>query len=230
RRVETTNADPTKPPNLAAKVIEKKTITTLEAIWSIQNEIRVMKSLDHPNVVKFIDVFQDQDLVFLVMERVQADLFQYLQYYPGGVGLATAQSIAYQVLAAIQALHDTCISHRDIKPENILINVAVRSSNKEHNIEAKLADFGSCEPVILAEDSKTSSIRVGTVGWLAPEVFNPQNPINNGLSLDIWSFGIVLMELLLGSTHFNEVWLAGFDGLVIHDLPGLLRATQGGLA
>ena len=113
----------------------------------LKREIEVLKVCQHPNIIKFFDVFENQDSIYIVMEVLNGgDFFSFLHKRKFIISEDLARSIAHQLATAIYYLHSFGIAHRDLKPENILIN--------EH-MAAKVADFGI---------SRVAQTRIATTG------------------------------------------------------------------
>ena len=108
---------------LAMKVIFKKTIEVQDHMRLIQQEIRIHKECQHPNIVDFYSDWQDDEKIIILLEYMQGGtLFAHLQQQPEKrLSEEIAASFVYQILLAVAYLHDNFIIHRDIKPENILV-------------------------------------------------------------------------------------------------------------
>lgn len=176
----------------AVKVVSKKKMTD-EDKASLQTEIEILKSLDHPNIVNLIDVFEDERHWCLVMELMQGgELFDQILEKEHFTELE-AREATKAIIDAIQYCHEKGICHRDIKPENLLLQ------SKELGITSlKVADFGLAR---LLEENTLASTTCGTPGYVAPEVLM-QKPY--GKSCDIWSIGVVGFILLSGTPPFYE--------------------------
>ena len=124
---------------------------------------------------------------FYVMEWMHGgDLKSLLKGSPNGViELNKATSIAQDILAALESLHSSGILHRDVKPSNILFDSTGR---------AKLADFG----IATAISGDTIEVGRGTPGYMAPEQLENPSDKQSGPEIDIYSIGIVFLEMLSG--------------------------------
>lgn len=151
-------------------------------------EMKLLRTLDHPNVLKCFEIFEDKENYFLVLEYCEGgNLFQKL-----GPNLNDDNRLAdimYQVLSGIAYFHDKQIVHRDIKPENILIE-----SSETWNI--KVADFGSA---CYLDKNKTAEGVFGSPFYLAPEVLLGYYDEK----VDIWSLGIVLYVMITGNAPYS---------------------------
>ncbi|PSS18293.1 hypothetical protein M430DRAFT_82568, partial [Amorphotheca resinae ATCC 22711] len=137
-----------------------------------RNEVDMLRSLNHPNIIKFEDVLDDPGLV-LVMEYIpDGNLLDF-----GDTTMPEKLIVLKSILSALGYLHDKNITHRDAKPENILIN---------RPFIPKLSDFG------LSSAKVRLVTRCGTEAYLAPEIRQP----GYDSKVDVWSLGLVLLETL----------------------------------
>lgn len=173
---------------VAIKILKHNCYTDKKAIM---DEIKILKDLDHPNIVNYYEEIEDGPYIFIVTEYCSGgELFDRIAGKES-FGEVEAAKIMWKLFSAINHCHSQKIAHRDIKPENILY------SSKKEDAEVKLIDFG------LAKKSERSlgtySTMVGTPFYLAPEVIDG----NYGNSCDIWSLGIVLHVMLSGYMPFS---------------------------
>ena len=169
----------------AVKAIKKKHVDYEE----FNNEIEVLKALDHPNIIKLFDCYQDKRYYYMVEEYCSGgDLFDYIQKEKFFTE-QKAGTIFNQLLSAVNHLHKKNIVHRDLKPENIVL---IESGNNE--VFIKLIDFGTSITI----KGKNLTQELGTIYYIAPEVF-----MNNYYEkADIWSCGIILYTMLCGHPPF----------------------------
>ncbi|CAG9320045.1 unnamed protein product [Blepharisma stoltei] len=157
----------------------------------LQRELGSLMVVDHPNIIRLYEVYEDKHYIHLVMELCTGgDLFTQL-LEKGRYNEGEAARIIYSILHALSYLHSLHIVHRDLKPENIMF------ATHDANAEVKLIDFGLAKKFI-TEDCLLHT-PVGTSYYVAPEVL--QN--NYGPSCDIWSLGVILYMLLTGKPPFN---------------------------
>jgi len=161
-------------------------------VEEIQFELNTLKELDHPNIVKIFEWFEEDCSYLLVMQAARGgDLRQLLKKVISDQGKSGLEepltaNIASQALRALAYVHETKhIVHRDIKPANMLL-----ATPDFNNPKILLADFGVAE---LFDDNSSHNVR-GTVGYMSPEVF--ENKV--GPRVDVWAMGIVVYELLCG--------------------------------
>ncbi|KAI3856639.1 hypothetical protein MKX03_019636 [Papaver bracteatum] len=179
-----------------------------DSIEQVINEVKLLSSVTHPNLVRLLGFCLERDEQILVYEFMpNGTLSQHLQRERGtGLSWVVRLTIATETAQAIAHLHsalDPPIYHRDIKSSNILL---------DFNLNSKVADFGLCR-LGMTEMSHISTVPQGTPGYL-----DPQYHQNFHLSdrSDVYSFGVVLIEILSGlkvvdfTRQPNEVNLANF--------------------
>ena len=174
--------------------------------YSVLSEIRKVIGLEHPNLLRYFDVVlleqanalgETEQLQIGVMELANAgDLKDFAKANPGSPLL---YKLLKDVLLGLEYLHSKGIIHRDLKAQNILL---VRQDGQ---LTAKISDFGISKDT--AAGGQSSSMMVGTIEYMAPEQFAPAKYGIDGKvasNLDLWSFGIMVHELLSGSTPFGS--------------------------
>ena len=175
----------------AVKIISKSNLTPDQLkSKTIESQVHIMQSIDHPTILKTYDFFEDLNNFYLIMDYINGgDLFTKMEQY-GRFSEKTASKIMKQLLLALSHLHSKNIVHRDIKCENLLVE------EKSGHFAVKLIDFDTITK--LAEGKKLEGIQ-GTVYYMAPEVvsgfYNEK--------CDIWSAGIVLYSLITQNFPFG---------------------------
>merc|ERR1712079_766196 len=173
----------------AIKIIDKKALKGKED--SLENEIRVLKRLDHRNVVKLLEAYESRTCVYLVMELVTGgELFDRI-VEKGSYSEKDAADLIKQVLSAVAYMHDQGVVHRDLKPENLLYYSADPDS------KIMISDFGLSK----MEESGVMATACGTPGYVAPEVL-AQKPY--GKAVDVWSICVISYILLCGYPPFYD--------------------------
>ncbi|KAH0792668.1 AGC family protein kinase [Histomonas meleagridis] len=171
---------------VAIKMINKLGQTP-EDIISFRREIDILRKVNHPHVMRMLDVLETKTDFCVISELARGDLFQIVddnQTLPEEV----LSHIAAQLVSAVGNLHENHIIHRDIKPQNILVCA---------NESVKLCDFGFAR-ALSANTIVLTSIK-GTPLYMAPELVQEQ-PYDE--KIDIWSLGIILYELYYGKPPF----------------------------
>ncbi|XP_076235630.1 inhibitor of nuclear factor kappa B kinase subunit beta [Calliopsis andreniformis] len=162
------------------------------------NEVQIMKSLNHQNIIKAVKLpfkhpDEKVDLPIMCMEFCRkGDLRRVLSETENCCGVNEKQAICIMkdISAAVEYLHSNNITHRDLKPENIVLQ------EERDNISYKLIDLGYAKE--LGEASASASI-VGTLNYVAPELLWKQK---YSCSVDYWSLGILFYEVVTGSRPF----------------------------
>jgi len=181
----------------AVKIIDKKALKGKED--SLENEIRVLKRLDHRNVVKLLEAYESRTSVYLVMELVTGgELFDRI-VEKGSYSEKDAADLIKQVLSAVAYMHEEGVVHRDLKPENLLYYSSSSNIKSGPDAESKImiSDFGLSK----MEESGVMATACGTPGYVAPEVL-AQKPY--GKAVDVWSIGVISYILLCGYPPFYD--------------------------
>jgi len=156
-------------------------------------EARAVNRINHPNIVEITDYGEAEGLVYLVMEYVPGEALQ-RHLVSGPIGWRRAVHIGLQVASALGRAHQMGVIHRDLKPANILL-IARRGGDDL----VKLTDFGVAK-LTGAPTLTTSSIALGTPGYVAPEY---QEFGNVDPRCDLYSLGVVLYEAVSGVLPFG---------------------------
>ena len=177
---------------VAVKVISKSQfVKHTDLQGNIQREIALMALVDHPNIIKLVDVMEDDEHLYVIMEYAEGGgLFDYLvarQF------ITEAQAIEFirQIIFGLEYLHHLGICHRDLKPENILLDASLR---------VKIADFGFAR--LITDEPLTGSHGSGSPHYAAPEVLDG-GPYD-GRAADIWSVGVIFFALLARYLPFDD--------------------------
>ncbi|EAA11125.5 AGAP006461-PA [Anopheles gambiae str. PEST] len=156
-----------------------------------ETDIRHLRKLDHENIVKFKGVCTQAPVFCIIMEYcAHGPLHKKLQDSGGVITPQQLVSWSQQIALGMQYLHTHKIIHRDLKSPNILIG---------ENDVIKISDFGTSREW---NEISTKMSFAGTVAWMAPEVIRNE-PCNE--KVDIWSYGVVLWELLTGEVPYKNV-------------------------
>ena len=153
---------------------------------SIDNEISILKSVSHPNIVSYIETIWHEQFLIIVTEYLSGDsLVNYIMKY-SKLTADDVLKISAQLLSALQYLHSLGICHRDIKPDNIVF---------DHLMRPKLLDFGFAVKLPLNKITYLTD-RCGTLEFVAPEILL-QQPYS-GYAADMWSFGVTVYAMSVG--------------------------------
>ena len=173
----------------AMKIIEKSPYSNTKQII---NEIEILKTLDHPNILKILEFHLTDDKFYIITDYCpEGELFQEIDKKSTFSEKETS-FVIYQILQAVRYCHKMRVIHRDIKPENIMI------SSRESNglIHVKLIDFGTAK--IFSVGNKQKAL-VGSSYYIAPEVLKGKYDEE----CDLWSVGVIMYIMLTGYPPFN---------------------------
>ncbi|KUL87272.1 hypothetical protein ZTR_03384 [Talaromyces verruculosus] len=178
----------------AVKVFERRQSESQKSqAEALQQEIALLMSVNHPNVLCLKDTFDERDGAYLVLELApEGELFNYI-VRKQKLSESQTRKVFVQLFNGLKYLHDRGIVHRDIKPENILL--------ADKNLHVKLADFGLAK--IIGEDSFTTTL-CGTPSYVAPEILEESRHRRYTKAVDIWSLGVVLYICLCGFPPFSD--------------------------
>uniref|UniRef100_A0A8C6LSX4 MAP/microtubule affinity-regulating kinase 3 n=1 Tax=Nothobranchius furzeri TaxID=105023 RepID=A0A8C6LSX4_NOTFU len=173
---------------VAIKIIDKTQLNP-NSLQKLFREVRIMKILNHPNIVKLFEVIETERTLYLVMEYASGgEVFDYLVAH-GRMKEKEARAKFRQIVSAVQYCHQKHIVHRDLKAENLLLDA---------DMNIKIADFGFSNEFTLANKLDTFC---GSPPYAAPELF--QGKKYNGPEVDVWSLGVILYTLVSGSLPFD---------------------------
>ncbi|XP_027945331.1 serine/threonine-protein kinase ULK2 isoform X9 [Eumetopias jubatus] len=180
---------------VAIKSINKKNLSKSQIL--LGKEIKILKELQHENIVALYDVQELPNSVFLVMEYCNGgDLADYLQA-KGTLSEDTIRVFLHQIAAAMRILHSKGIIHRDLKPQNILLSYANRRRSNVSGIRIKIADFGFARYL---HSNMMAATLCGSPMYMAPEVIMSQH---YDAKADLWSIGTVIYQCLVGKPPFQ---------------------------
>jgi serine/threonine protein kinase len=158
--------------------------------FGLEREIVIMKLLNHRNIVRLFDVWENRNELYLIMEYVEdGELFEYVAQQHR---LNEREAVYFfrQIITALLYCHRISIHHRDLKPENILLNL--------NTLEVKLVDFGMAA---LQPHGSLLTTPCGSPHYAAPEVIQMKK--YDGSKADVWSCGVILFVMLTGCPPFN---------------------------
>ncbi|XP_066919900.1 serine/threonine-protein kinase MARK1-like isoform X12 [Clytia hemisphaerica] len=173
---------------VAIKIIDKTQLnqTSLQKLF---REVRIMKFLDHPNIVKLYEVIETDKTLYLIMEYASGgEVFDYLVAH-GRMKEKEARAKFRQIVSSVQYCHQKHVIHRDLKAENLLLDA---------DMNIKIADFGFSNE--FSPGNKLDTF-CGSPPYAAPELF--QGKKYDGPEVDVWSLGVILYTLVSGSLPFD---------------------------
>ena len=180
---------------VAIKVILPKYANSPEFIRHFESEAQVVARLEHPHIVPLYDYWREPDSAYLVMRYLRGGSLRDLIHQRGKIDIDTTFKIMEQVGAALAFAHSNGVVHRDVKADNILLDELGNAYLSDFGIAKDLGDEG----VAAGGDI------MGTPAYLAPEQIRGRDV---GPQSDVYTFGIMLYEMLSGSRPFAELTLA----------------------
>ena len=201
----------------AAKVVERSFIVRFRRLEYLERELRVMGTLQHPYIVRLVDVFYLDEVIIMIMDYCEhGDLLSFV-YQNGTPSLPQLRTILFQLVSALDYLHSRGLAHRDLKPENLLV---------DSNCDVKVADLG-----LAKENQKDAMMQTvcGTMYYTAPEVLAERD--YDGCRADIWSIGVIASLLAHGALPWTSEDEVGIKRDIINgdvrlsdDLPDMVHS------
>ncbi len=184
-----------------------------EAIARFQREAEVLRRLNHPNIVQIITTLETAGQMMIVMEYVPGGSLRELLSTGNLLPLPQSLTIALELADALARAHHLQIIHRDLKPENVLLAA---------DGTPRLSDFGIAGLAHSGSHLTEQGATLGTFAYMSPEACRGERLT---AQTDIWSFGVLLYEMLTGCNPFEKGHVAATVTAVLHDaLPPVLNA------
>ncbi|XP_025417306.1 SNF-related serine/threonine-protein kinase isoform X2 [Sipha flava] len=176
---------------VAVKVIDKNKLEEVSRNHLYQ-EVRCMKLVQHPNVVRLYEVIDTHSKLYLILELADGgDLYDYIMRHESGLSEKLACEYFAQIVRAISYCHKLHVVHRDLKPENVVFF--------EKQGVVKLTDFGFSNTFCPGQKLETFC---GSLAYSAPEILIGNS--YNATAVDIWSLGVILYMLVCGEAPFHS--------------------------
>ncbi|XP_024866951.1 probable serine/threonine-protein kinase MARK-A isoform X1 [Temnothorax curvispinosus] len=176
---------------VAVKVIDKSKLDEVSRAHLFQ-EVRCMKLVQHPNVVRLYEVIDTQTKLYLILELGDGgDLYDYIMRHDSGLSEELARTYFRQIVRAISYCHRLHVVHRDLKPENVVFFEKLGT--------VKLTDFGFSNRFCPGQKLETSC---GSLAYSAPEILLGDS--YDAPAVDVWSLGVILYMLVCGQAPFQE--------------------------
>ena len=175
----------------AGKIISKANIIKPSAKNKLKSEIKIHKSLSHPNIVKFEHYFEDNENVYILLELCKSKTLNELLKKRKILSEIEVKYYLFQILNAVKFMHKSKVIHRDLKLGNLFLS---------GSLEIKIGDFGLATRV--EYDGERKHTVCGTPNYIAPEILENKS---NGHSyeVDYWAIGVIVYTLLIGKPPFE---------------------------
>ena len=179
---------------VAIKMIEKVQENMIDDL-EIKNEVNILKTLSHPNIVKIYEFFDTAIYYYIVTEYCKnGELFSYITNLYNETQLSV---LFYQVFSGLCYLHEKKILHRDLKLENLMVSEKEKDiATGEEYFWIKIIDFGTAK---IFQKNKTEKTVIGSSYYIAPEVLRQKY----NEKCDTWSVGVILFMTLAGFAPFD---------------------------
>ncbi len=194
---------------VAIKFLPHNISVGIEDIQRFKLEAKAAASVNHPNITTIYTIEESGDQTFIVMEYIEGiQLSQKIK--DGPISVKDAVNISIQISEALEAAHKKGIVHRDIKSQNIMIT-------NDGNV--KIMDFGLAKIGKGSQVTKKSAA-IGTLGYIPPEQIRG---VRSDARSDIFSFGVVMYEMLTGHIPFEAEYEAAVLHLILNEQPEPIR-------
>ncbi len=192
---------------VALKMIRPEFLADPKMIERFKNEILLAREISHENVLRIHDFGEKDDIKFISMQYIEGEsLKDIIQESPSPLSIDSILSISTQILEGLGAAHRNGVAHRDLKPSNIMI---------DENGRVYITDFGLAKSLREGDPSFTGTL-VGTPQYISPEQWRGDKI--DGRS-DIYSFGIMMYEMVAGSLPFESETDFGYLKKHISEIP-----------
>jgi cell cycle serine/threonine-protein kinase CDC5/MSD2 len=176
----------------AAKTVAKASIKSDKTKTKLLSEIKIHKSMAHPNVVQFIDCFEDDVNVYILLEICPNQSLMDLLKKRKFLTEPEVRLFMTQIIGGIRYMHTRRVIHRDLKLGNIFF---------DPDMNLKIGDFGLA--AVLHADTDRKYTICGTPNYIAPEVLTGKT-VGHSYEVDIWSIGVMMYALLVGKPPFQS--------------------------
>jgi serine/threonine protein kinase len=175
----------------------------------VKQEVDIMMSLKHPNLMGLVEQAEGSQHKFIIMDFMNMDFYQFMDKFDGRVLNENLMKFCfYQICKGVDHLHQKKIAHRDLKPQNVFAKY-----HGDGVVQLRIGDFGFSR----FDENDSFSSQVGTNYFLAPEIvrlvhgYSKDHSSNYTMKADIWSLGCLLFLALFGCLPFHESYSGEMD-------------------
>lgn len=177
---------------MAAKTVAKASIKTQKTKDKLLGEIRIHKVLKHPNIVKFIDCFEDDVNVYILLEMCSNNNLMNMLRKRKTFTEIESKFFLTQIIGGVAYMHEYGVIHRDLKLGNIFL---------DDQMNIKIGDFGLA--AVLSSENERKKTICGTPNYIAPEVLYGKKE-GHSYEVDVWSVGVILYAMVVGKPPFQS--------------------------
>jgi serine/threonine protein kinase len=183
----------------AIKVLRPDLSGDPEFVQRFEQEARILAVLEHPNLIRIFEFFEDKGFLFIVMEIVSGDSLEDLVLYHGVIPARKMSEILHQAAQGLYYAHCTGIVHRDLSPDNIMI-----TGYDDHALKVKVIDFGIARQVAVDSESGDLLVNNAFIGKL--RYCSPEQALSRPVDhrSDQYSMALIFLESVTGKTIFQE--------------------------
>ncbi len=193
--------------DVALKVMSSLELASNEAKARFRQEAQAAAQLNHPNVATIYQIGEDAGKLFIAMEYIEGETLEEL--IGSDLSPDTALRLGAQLADGLAAAHARNIVHRDIKPANVMVDSSGR---------LKILDFGLAK-MDASPNLTVEGATVGTYAYMSPEQIRGEEA---GVASDMWSFGVLLHEMLVGTRPFSAAYDAALSFQILNEDPAEL--------
>ena len=200
---------------VALKFISPQSLKSKEEKARFIQEAKAAAAINHTNITTIYEINEYENDTFISMEYIEGESLRD-KIESGPLAIEEALKIAIQISEGLQEAHEHHIIHRDIKSANIIIT---------QNVQVKILDFGLAKLKGQSKFTKAGTT-LGTAAYMSPEQYQNKDV---DLRSDIWSFGVVLFEMMTGQLPFEGDYEAAVMYSVVNEEPGSASSLRKGI-
>lgn len=199
--------------DVALKFLPTDLLEDNEANIRFRNEAKTASALDHPNICTIYEIGEHEGQSYIAMGLVEGETLEQ-RLKEGPLSLEQTVEVARQIARGLEVAHEKDIVHRDLKPSNIMID--------KHGV-VKIMDFGLAKRKGTTKVTKSGST-IGTLAYMSPEQVQGAEVDSRA---DLWSLGVILLEMLTGETPFSGVYEASLIYEILNEQPKGFETLHG---
>src|SRR5512140_3339154 len=211
--------------DVAVKVLPAELAKDADALSRLEREARAVAQLSHPNILAIHDFGRQGETAYAVMELLEGETLR--ERLEGGpLPSRKAVDLAAQIAEGLAAAHEKGIVHRDLKPENVFVTGEGRVKLLDFGLAKRLGPAaGPVSGLQTVEKHTDAGTVMGTVGYMSPEQVRGETADHRS---DIFSFGVVLYEMLTGRKAFSRETAAESMTAILKEDPPEISSTASG--